>query len=134
MFNGSAIDYIPKKYLEHLLHSNVCNFLVPTLLCSLYLSSLIHWLSQSISNVFLIRFCNASAHTKKKKFNIRNYISKWEEIRKKLQIWSNLSKKSFMKNFTFNAVIMLRPTCIPTKVCFECSGMTLKKTFFQIKY
>ena len=38
------------------------------------------------------------------KFSIKNFSSKCEQIRRKLQIWSHLLKKSLMENFTFCAV------------------------------
>ena len=39
------------------------------------------------------------------KFSIKNFFSKWDEIRKNLRIWSHLLKKSFMENFIFCAVL-----------------------------
>ena len=33
------------------------------------------------------------------KFSIKDFFSKWDQIQKKLQIWSNLLKKPLMKNF-----------------------------------
>ena len=38
------------------------------------------------------------------KFSIKNFFSKYDEIRRKLQIWSHLLKKSLMENFIFWAV------------------------------
>ena len=38
------------------------------------------------------------------KFSIKNFFSKWEQIRRKLRIWSHLLKKSLMKNFIFCVV------------------------------
>ena len=38
------------------------------------------------------------------KFSIKDLFSKYDQIRWKLQIWSQLLKKSLMKNFIFCAV------------------------------
>ena len=38
------------------------------------------------------------------KFSIKNFFSKCDQIRKKLQIWSHLLKKFLMENFIFYAV------------------------------
>ena len=46
--------------------------------------------------VFLLR--------KKKKFSIKDFFSKCDQIRRKLQIWYHLQKKSLMENFIFCAV------------------------------
>ena len=35
------------------------------------------------------------------KFSIRDFFSKCDQIRRKLQIWSRLLKKSSMENFIF---------------------------------
>ena len=38
------------------------------------------------------------------KFSIKDLFSKCDQIRRKLQIWSHLLKKSLMENFIFCAV------------------------------
>ena len=35
------------------------------------------------------------------KFSIKDFFSKWDQIRSFLRIWSHLLKKSFMENFIF---------------------------------
>ena len=45
-----------------------------------------------------------SYSAKKMKFSIKDFFSKCELIRRKLQIRSHLLKKSFMENFIFCAV------------------------------
>ena len=40
----------------------------------------------------------------KMKFSIKDFISKCDQIRRKLRIWSHLLKKSLMENFIFRAV------------------------------
>ena len=37
-------------------------------------------------------------------FFIKDFLSKCDQIRRKLQIWSHLLKKSLMENFVFYAV------------------------------
>ena len=41
--------------------------------------------------------------TAQKKFSIKYFFSKWDQIHSFLRIWSHLLKKSFMKSFTFCA-------------------------------
>ena len=38
------------------------------------------------------------------KFSIKDFLSKFDQIRRKLRIWSHLLKKYFMENFIFCAV------------------------------
>ena len=38
------------------------------------------------------------------KFSIKNFFSKYDQIRSFLRIWSNLLKKYLMKNFILRAV------------------------------
>ena len=40
----------------------------------------------------------------KMKFSNKDFLSKWDQIRRKLRIWSHLVKKSLMENFIFRAV------------------------------
>ena len=40
----------------------------------------------------------------KMKFPIKDFFSKCDQIRRKLQIWSSLLKKSLMENFIFCAM------------------------------
>ena len=42
--------------------------------------------------------------TQKMKFSIKDFFSKCDQIRRNLQIWSRLLKKSLMENFIFRAV------------------------------
>ena len=41
---------------------------------------------------------------RKIKFSIKDFFSKYDQIRRKMRIWSNLLKKSLMENFIFCAV------------------------------
>ena len=47
---------------------------------------------------------NHTITAQKMKFSIKDFFSKCDQIRKKLQIWSHLLKKSLMGNFIFCAV------------------------------
>ena len=38
------------------------------------------------------------------KFSIKEFFSKFDQIRRKLRIWSHLLKKSLMENFIFFVV------------------------------
>ena len=51
------------------------------------------------------RFYNATCTAQKMKFSIKDFSSKCEQIRRKLQIWLHLLKKSLMENFIFCVVI-----------------------------
>ena len=46
-------------------------------------------------------------HYTKMKFSIKDFISKYNQIRRKLRIWPHLLKKSLMKNFIFCVVILV---------------------------
>ena len=52
-------------------------------------------------------FPNVSYTVQKMKFSIKDFISKYDQIRRKLRIWSHLLKKSLLENFTFCAVLEL---------------------------
>ena len=41
----------------------------------------------------------------KMNFSIKDFFSKYDQIRSVLRIWSHLLKKSFMENFIFYAAI-----------------------------
>ena len=43
-------------------------------------------------------------NAQKLKFPIKDFFSKYDQIRRKLRIWSYLLKKSLMRNFIFRAV------------------------------
>ena len=45
--------------------------------------------------------------TQKVKFYTKNFFSKYDQIHRKLRIWSHLLKKSLMKNFNICAVPQL---------------------------
>ena len=47
-----------------------------------------------------VRFKLIKLH-KKMKFSIKDFFSKWDQIRRKLRIWSHSLKKSLIENFIF---------------------------------
>ena len=57
----------------------------------------------------------------KMKFSIKDFFSKFDQIRRKLRIWSHLLKKSLMENFIFCAV-------------FVQTTARIKDTFFDYGY
>ena len=42
------------------------------------------------------------------KFSIKDFFSKCDQIRRKLQVWSHLLKKSLIENFIFCAVSLAK--------------------------
>ena len=64
-----------------------------------------------MSNNIVIIFCylwwNQSILHCTKKFFIKGFCSKSDQLRRKLRIWSHLLKKSLMENFIFCAVLLL---------------------------
>ena len=44
----------------------------------------------------------------KMKFSINDFFSKYDQIRRKLRIWSHLPMKSLMENFIFGAVTIIQ--------------------------
>ena len=64
----------------------------------------------TLINFTLIPFAevkrNIKIHTAQKmKFSIKDFFSNFDQIRRKLRIWSQLLKKSFIENFIFCVVI-----------------------------
>ena len=47
---------------------------------------------------------NGKVTVQKKKFSIKDFFTKYDQIRRKLRIWSHLLKKSYMENFIFCTV------------------------------
>ena len=43
----------------------------------------------------------------KMKFSIKDFFSKYDQIQRKLQIWSHILKKSLMENLIFCAVLFI---------------------------
>ena len=52
----------------------------------------------------VVSFRNGTHAAQKMKFSIPDFFSKCDQIRRKLQIWSHLLKKSLTENFIFCAV------------------------------
>ena len=56
---------------------------------------------QPVDSYSKLFFCLTA---QKMKFSIEDFFSKYDQIRRKLWIWSHLLKKSLMENFIFSAV------------------------------
>ena len=57
------------------------------------------------NELYELRLKEKNIHTAQKmKFFIKDFLSKCDQIRRKLRIWSHLLKKSLMENFIFCAV------------------------------
>ena len=54
----------------------------------------------------LFNFSCFTCTSQKMKFSIKDFFSKYDQIRSFLRIWSHLLKKSFMENFIFCAVLI----------------------------
>ena len=79
---------------------------------------------------------------KKMKFSIKDFFNKWDQIRKKLRIWSHLLKKSLIEKFIVRAVSSSKSTIETleqphkqmlkvnntniTKKCEICSKLTIR--------
>ena len=50
------------------------------------------------------RLMSIALTAQKMKFSIKNFFSKFDQIRRKQWIWSHLLKKSLMQNFIFCVV------------------------------
>ena len=87
--------YCIQKYVDSFL--GLCNLILGSekFCCS----SCWFWLFKFIKRQF---FQWNTAH--KMKFSITDFFSKCDQVRRKLQIWSHLLKKSEMENFIFCAV------------------------------
>ena len=57
-----------------------------------------HQIMKELENLCLL-------HCTKKKFTIKDFFSKCDQIRRKLRIWSHLLKKSLKENFFYCAVL-----------------------------
>ena len=69
------------------------------------------------------------------KLSIKDFFSKYDEIRRKLRIWSPLLKKSWMENFIFCAVILnANPSFIMTKMRKEPNQNTMSQGWYKSKY
>ena len=53
---------------------------------------------------FITLYLRADFTAQKMKFSIKDFVSKYDQIRRNLRNWSHLLKKSLIKNFIFCAV------------------------------
>ena len=59
------------------------------------------FIADNIKTAVILDFCKSKYTAQKMKFSIKHFFSKWDQIRRKLRIWTYLLKKSLMKNFIF---------------------------------
>ena len=82
-------------------------------------------------------FCCAKCTAQKMMFSIKDFLSKSDQIRWKLRIWSHLLKKSLMENFIFCAVkidfVMLnlipRLQCKGVRISFKVTFEAMQQHF-----
>ena len=80
------------------------------------------WLNIYHKRCWFIRKLHTSGTEQKIKFFIKDFFSKFDQIRMKLRIWSHLLKKSFMKNFIFCAVWNTRGNLINITIYYIILG------------
>ena len=78
------------------LFNHVSN-LIQALICTLHRNRV--YKERALSNSPLTEDCTSTAH--KMKFSVKDFFSKCDQIRKFLQTWSLVLKKSLMENFIF---------------------------------
>ena len=71
---------------------------------------------------------NKTITAQKMKFSIKDFFSKYDQIRRKLQIWSHLLKKPLMENFIFCAVLVT--LSYPLSFCKTQVKFSKGKRFF----
>ena len=64
------------------------------------------------------------------KFSIKNIFSKYDQIRRKLQIWSHLPKKSLMENLIFCAVKLMK---LPAAYTLNIKTEVIKLQHYRLK-
>ena len=87
----------------------ILNFSKPLVFCQALFaisatSLIIFPLFLHLSQVLELRRLSQSHTAQKMKFSIRDFLSKCDQIRSFLRIWSHLLKKSLMENFIFCAM------------------------------
>ena len=90
--------------------------------CNLMEIHLKFWLNIYHKRCWFIRKLHSSGTEQKIKFFIKDFFSKFDQIRMKLRIWSHLLKKSFIKNFIFCAVWNTRGNLINITIYYIILG------------
>ena len=73
-----------------------------------------HWHEFELNECHLkasFSFRSFDKHCAKMKFSIKDFVSKCDQIRSKLRIWSHLLNKSLMENLNFCAVKNVKRDC-----------------------
>ena len=68
----------------------------------------------SINFDYFFRLIRTSNTAQKKKFSIKDFFSKCDQMRRKLGIWSHILTKSSMENFIFCVVQVTTHSFLPT--------------------
>ena len=94
-------------------------FIVVRILLIVVLIVIQFLLVQFSSGTCLVCSCLYFSSHKKMKFSLKNFLSKCEQIRRKLWIYSHLLKKSFTESFIFLWTVSLGATehVISTLIC-----------------
>ena len=75
---------------------------------SMSLLSIVNKFTYCLTTLSIFFLAIATFFTAQKmKFFFKDFFSKYDQIRRKLRIWSHLHKKSLMENFIFCAVYHL---------------------------
>ena len=84
---------------------------------SFTINLLVVWLAWFfVTVIFIGIFC----HCRKNKFSVKDFFSKFDQIRRKLRICSRLLKKSFKEKFIFCAVCYRQTFKTVDTICFKC--------------
>ena len=73
----------------------------------------VFWVLLKSQIIVLLNEDMSKCTAQKMKFSIKDFSSKFDQIRRKLQIWSHLLEKSLMENFISNNTlsIVMRMAC-----------------------
>ena len=71
------------------------------------------------------------ATTQNMKFSIKDLFSKYEQIHRKLWIWSHLLKKSLIENFIFCAVLWCFILFSRSYKCYVASHLAMYNLYFH---
>ena len=76
-----------------------------TAIRSICMEAISPWTLTRACAMILIKLIRLQSFTAQKlKFSVKDFFSKFDQICRKLQIWSHLLRKSSMKSFIFSAV------------------------------
>ena len=97
---------------------------------------------RTLSCIYETRYL-AGFTAQKMKFSIKNFLSKCDQIHRKLRIWSHLLKKSWTENFIFCAVVLSKYSKVSKKSVLknfvkntncEFGNLTFSYFWWHLKY